>query len=99
VSVETADSRPGAKAFAPCSDRVETVRSWLLARKPDYRELPLDFDLIENRVIDSLLFLEFVFFLEELTGREIQVTPELVESFRTLRSIEENLIHGNAQPQ
>jgi acyl carrier protein len=76
-------------------DGIEQIRSWLLARKPAFAELPDDLDLIENRVIDSLIFLEFVFFLEELTGRELQTTAETVEAFRTLRSIEGKILHGN----
>lgn len=84
---------------AGASERLESVKRWLLARKPEYQDLEPDFDLIESRVLDSLSFLEFVFFLEEITGREIHVTPEVVESFRTLRSIEEKLVHGHAQLQ
>lgn len=77
--------------------QVESVKRWLLAKKPEYQDLEPDFDLIESRVLDSLSFLEFVFFLEEITGREINVTPEVVESFRTLRTIEEKIFHGNVQ--
>jgi acyl carrier protein len=78
---------------------LERVKKWLLARKPELSDLAPDQDLIESRVIDSLSFLEFVFFLEELTGREIQVTPDAVNSLRTLHSIEEKVIHGHARPQ
>lgn len=81
------------------TERVESVKRWLLAKKPEYQDLEPDFDLIESRVLDSLSFLEFVFFLEEITGREIHVTPEVVESFRTLRTIEEKIFHGNTQLQ
>lgn len=72
---------------------IEPVKRWLLERKPEIADLDPDFDLIENRVIDSLSFLEFVFFLEELTGRELQTTAETVNHFRTLRAIEGNILH------
>lgn len=78
------------------SESLGAVKRWLLTRKPEYQDLELDFDLIESRVLDSLSFLEFVFFLEEVTGREIKVTPDVVDSLRTLRSIEEKIVHGNA---
>ena len=81
------------------SEGLEAVKKWLLARKPEYRDLELDLDLIESRVLDSLSFLEFVFFLEEITGREIKVTAEVVESFRTLRTIEEKIFQGSSGPQ
>lgn len=80
-------------------DPLDRVKKWLLARKPELGDLAPDLDLIESRVIDSLSFLEFVFFLEEVTGREIQVTPDAVNSFRTLHSIEEKVIHAQPRPQ
>ena len=71
---------------------IEQVRGWLLGRRPDLEEIDLDLDLIENRVIDSLGFLDFVFFLEELTGRELQSDLQSVSSFRTLRAIQGNIL-------
>lgn len=71
---------------------IERVRGWLLGRRPDLEEIDLDMDLIENRVIDSLGFLDFVFFLEELTGRELQTDLQSVSSFRTLRAIQGNIL-------
>ena len=73
------------------------VKSWLLRRKPELSDIDEDLDLIENRIIDSLSFLDFVFFLEELTGRELVATAETVGSFRSLRAIEENIIHGDSR--
>jgi acyl carrier protein len=69
------------------------VKAWLLARKPEIEELGLDFDLIENRVIDSLSFLEFIFFLEEISGREIGSEAQTVNLFRTLRTIRDNILN------
>ena len=77
--------------------RLASVRDWLLSRKPELADLDLDFDfdLIENRIIDSLSFLEFVFFLEELTGRELQATAETVNAFRSLHSIQKEILDGS----
>ncbi len=71
---------------------IERVRAWLLERRPDLQTIDLDTDLIETRVIDSLSFLEFVFFLEELTGRELQAALQTVASFRTLRAIDTQIL-------
>lgn len=74
---------------------IEDVKQWLLERKPEIDDLDPDFDLIDNRVIDSLSFLELVFFfLEELTSRELQATAETIHQFRTLRAIEGNILHA-----
>jgi len=75
--------------------RIESVRRWLEARKPELGAIGSDLDLIENRVIDSLAFTEFLFFLEELVGHEIDPTPETVASLRTLRTIERDILDGN----
>lgn len=72
------------------------VAAWLQARKPDLGEIDMDLDLIENRVIDSLGFLDFVFFLEELTGRELEANAQSVNSFRTLRAIQSDILQMGA---
>jgi len=71
-----------------------SVKDWILARKKGSEEVPLDLDtdLIENRHIDSLMILDFLFFLEHLVGREMPMEPKLVSSLRTLRLIRDNII-------
>lgn len=75
--------------------RLASVKDWLLSRKPELSDLDEDFDLIENRVIDSLSFLEFLFFLEQLTGRELQATAETVGAFRSLHTIQKEILDAN----
>jgi len=48
----------------------------------------------QNRVIDSLIYIEFIFFLEELSGYELQSHAEDANRFRTLRSIRDNVLSG-----
>jgi hypothetical protein len=74
------------------------VKSWLRERKPEIGDFDLDYDLIENRVVDSLLFLEFFYFLEELVGRELQNGADVMKSFRTLRTIERDILNADAKP-
>ena len=73
------------------------VKGWLLARKPELGDFDLDFDLIENRVVDSLLFLEFLYFVEELVGRELEDGAALMQSFRTLRTIQREILDADTK--
>jgi acyl carrier protein len=69
---------------------IERLREWLTARNKDLTRdaLSLDFDLIKARAVDSLSSLEFVLFIEELSGREMDMAAlKHTENFRTLRSI------------
>jgi len=75
-------------------DMIEHVRSWLMARKPGITEIGLDDDLIDTRVIDSLAFVEFVLFIEELLGYEIMITESNVAALRTLRGIHDHVLAG-----
>lgn len=74
--------------------QLDAVKQWLLAKKPELTEIDLDLDLIENRIIDSLGFLDFVYYLEELTNQELQSSLESVSSFRTLRVIRNEILKG-----
>ena len=62
---------------------------FLLARRPDLGSIDPDYDLIDNRVLDSLGFVNFLYVLEEQTGREITLDTVSPEDFRTLRRIRE----------
>jgi acyl carrier protein len=79
--------------------QLHKVREWLLDYRPKLKETPdvvldLDLDLIESRVIDSLGFMNFVFFLEELTGRELIAEAQSANSFRTLRIIQQKILES-----
>ena len=77
-------------------DRIRAVEAWIRSKKrtPGEVQMTPDTDLIENRRIDSLDFAEFLFFLEELTGTEIELESVDVNAFRTLRSIESRFLSG-----
>jgi acyl carrier protein len=75
--------------------QLQSLKAWLLKKKPGLGDIDLDLDLIENRVIDSLGFIDFVLFLEQLTGRELQTDAGAVTSFRTLRNIRDMILAPN----
>jgi acyl carrier protein len=77
--------------MSPGEDKIIAVKRWLLAKKPALGDIDYDLDLIENRVIDSLGFIDFVFFLEQLAGRELPLDAESVKAFRTLRGLHDQV--------
>lgn len=71
---------------------LETITRWLLQRKPELTNIPPDLDLIENRVLDSLSLVEFLFLLEQETGTSHDPESLAVDDFRTLRNIEKRFL-------
>ncbi|WP_327697966.1 acyl carrier protein [Streptomyces sp. NBC_00459] len=72
------------------------VVDYLLSKRPDVKEIDLDLDLIENRILDSLGFVNFLYVLEEHTGQEISLESVTPEDFRTVRSITQRFFDGPA---
>jgi acyl carrier protein len=87
---------PAEAAASPEDLALEKIRAWLKKKKPQLPEIDLDLDLIENRIIDSLMFVDFLLYLEELLGRELAIETGLVAPFRTLRSILDNFFRAEA---
>lgn len=76
------------------------IVDWLQTKWPI--DLHDNLDLIENRVIDSLRFMEFLYFLQEVTGRDIKLDGLNLDHFRTLHAIRTNFLldvqGGAAEP-
>jgi acyl carrier protein len=68
----------------------EQVTKWILARHQEVQAIDADYDLIDNRLIDSLGFLEFIILIERLTGKSIEIDTINIDNFRSLRSIEQS---------
>jgi acyl carrier protein len=68
------------------------VKQFVLDHKPDLKDAPIDetTDLIDSRIVDSLLFVEFLLFLEDHFGCQILVQSGDINAFRTIGGI-----HGN----
>lgn len=68
-------------------DAIQHVRKFII----DRQEQPTAFDdaddLIENGLVDSLQFVEFVMLIAELSGKEIALDDLDIEQFRTIHSI------------
>jgi acyl carrier protein len=74
--------------------RLTQVTQWIQERRKGQGafQLDLDTDLIETRIVDSLMVMELLFFLEQLIGRELRPEPQLITSLRTLRTIRDNVL-------
>lgn len=76
---------------------MERVIEWLRAKNPELTgEVGDDADLIESRLIDSLQFLEFIYLLEDISGRTIDLQEVTVDDFRTLARIQERFLSPDA---
>ena len=71
------------------SSSMDGVIDFLRGRNPAVDALDWSQDLIDMRILDSLAFVEFIFLLEELSGRQIDPKMIDVENFRTLTRIEQ----------
>jgi acyl carrier protein len=60
-------------------------------------EITWEVDLIETRLLDSLHFAELVFYLEEATDMEIDLTQLTIDTFRTVGTIYENFFPASAR--
>ena len=67
---------------------LQELKDWILKRNPEYSDIPMDLDLIESRMIDSLSFVEFIFLLEQVSDRTIDMETLDLEDFRRLSAIE-----------
>lgn len=74
------------------------IKQWILQNNTSSipNDLPYEMDLIENRIIDSLQFVEFILFLESVTGKEIYTKHFKLESIRSLQAIETNFFQKEA---
>lgn len=73
-------------------EKLSRLKEWMLANASGLESIDLDTDIIENRLIDSLQFVSFLLFIEEVRGREIPEAEVKLDSLRTLRSIRDNFL-------
>ena len=81
------------------SRNLEQVVEWILARHPEAQDIDPDDDLIDNRLIDSLSFMELIILIERLTGTPIEVAKININDFRSLNNIEQSFfVESHARP-
>ncbi|WP_198652823.1 hypothetical protein [Actinocorallia populi] len=80
------------------SPDMERVIDFLRRRNDALDSLDWDQDLVEDRILDSVGFVEFLFLLEELTGERIDPKRIDAMNFRTLNRINAAFLAGKAVP-
>ncbi|XVS68073.1 holo-ACP synthase [Actinosynnema sp. CA-299493] len=71
------------------STGIDEVRRWVLARNPGRTSIADDENLIENRLVDSLSFVDLIYTIEAAAGVEIDFERIDVADFQTLSTIEQ----------
>jgi acyl carrier protein len=66
---------------------IDQLREWIVQKSAREIAIGDDDDLIESRLLDSLAFLEFVYVVEEVFGREVILDDSVAEHFRTLAAV------------
>jgi len=74
------------------NNNIRRVKEWILDRRPGLGDIDPDIDLIENRLIDSLVFVELILFLEEMSGSRIDMSALTPDYFKSLRAIDEHFL-------
>lgn len=72
----------------------DLVKGWFKTRNPglELEALADDTDLIESRILDSLQFIEFLLFIEEVSGRPVDFQAITLDDFRTISAVHERLL-------
>ena len=65
-----------------------TLKHWILSISPWTVDFDDTFDIIENGILDSIQFLELVYQIESLSGRELDMTEISLDDLSTLKKIE-----------
>lgn len=71
---------------------IQTLRQWISVRHPDHADIDEGVDLIQNKLIDSINYVEYILIIEELIGRDIPVTPDLVARTASLALVREHFL-------
>lgn len=71
---------------------IDVIKEWILSKNEGRTDVDADEDLIENRLVDSLSFVEFVFLIEETAGVEIDLDSLDINDVRTLDAIKKRFL-------
>lgn len=85
--------QPASETSNPDSDPIMAqLKAWIVSNNQSAEGMDVDTDIVENKLIDSLNFINFLVLVEELRGGEIPYDEVEVERFRTLRSIKTHFL-------
>lgn len=75
------------KGSYPVDTTINKIKEYIAVRNVDMGQLENETDIIENRLIDSLQFVEFIMYIEEVGDIEVDMETLNIEDFRSLSSI------------
>lgn len=73
-------------------EEIAELLEWLQERNKSGKEITLTTDLIEEKVIDSLTFVEYVMMIEEVTEQTVVVDDSILSKVNTLAKVEETFL-------
>jgi hypothetical protein len=71
---------------------LDELRKWVLDKHPELEDIDIDLDIIDSRIVSSLEFISLLLFVEELRGEPLLSDDVQLESFRTLRMINDHFL-------
>ena len=74
------------------SKDIDKIEEWILKYHPEFSKVDHELDLIDNRLIDSLRFMELIFLLEQVSGKSIDTNKINIDDFRNLQRITEKFL-------
>jgi acyl carrier protein len=69
-------------------EEIAELLEWLQQRNKSGQAITIDTDLIEEKVIDSLTFVEYVMMIEEVSGVTVVVDDDILTKVNTLAQVE-----------
>ncbi|MET9466773.1 acyl carrier protein [Streptomyces sp. NPDC006544] len=96
-TTQQATQQAGQPAAQQAPTGFDAVIHYLLGKRPDLTSIDPELDLVENRILDSLGFVNFLYVLEEQTGEEILMENVTPSDFRTINAIRKRFFHESDQ--
>ncbi|WP_144394865.1 hypothetical protein [Pleionea sediminis] len=75
------------------NDSFDELCEWLRVKTKRAEPIPLNLNLIEKKVVDSLVFVEFMMMLEESIDEQIEVNEALLSKVYSLQAIKDNFFN------
>ncbi len=66
----------------------EQIRQYILSKNPEISTLDNSTDIFEQRLIDSLQFVEFILHIQEISGVTIEIETIDIDNFRTIDALQ-----------
>jgi len=76
-------------------EQYQELVDWVSHKKNTSNSIPESLDLIDNGILNSLSFAEYIMMIEDLSGVEIEVNNNLLDQVRTLALVKNNFFNDS----